>query len=325
MENKIDSGLQRIGAALVLAQKRAREEKDRADLCENLIRTLVNSNESMMQSIDETATSVSVSDQEWDLLQSILHDHPVPAASFSGRIILDEDSSLAGSIELPMDREITAQSQSVVQHGVDRISTVDISASCTRDASNDNSQDNIAVTSEDRRSIQHAAEESVRAHQAAAAEVENQYSNDCSHQNENNHTHRPKGSLKALRRYLKSQIRLYAKLFHRSLYSTSFQTVAGLMAGLILGGLLKDLNRSPHHIDTLLVSKDLQIKQLGDSVRKLQAQVAWNQYAASTLHLNAPMEPFVNMVQSHRTCATTTAVGFDVVSWLPSISVPVSV
>lgn len=79
----------RIGAALVLAQTRAREAKSRADRCENLVRALATTPE-MPGSVADLASAptlqTSLSSDDWDLLQSIVLEER-PSATYSGQVL----------------------------------------------------------------------------------------------------------------------------------------------------------------------------------------------------------------------------------------------
>jgi len=94
--------MRRIGSALLLAQNRAREEKERADRCESLLKVIVKSD--MVGSITEGAMSVTENDMlreslsldDWDLLQSLIQENrsdshmamsqvaPIPSATYAG-------------------------------------------------------------------------------------------------------------------------------------------------------------------------------------------------------------------------------------------------
>ena len=80
----------RIGAALVLAQTRARESKARADSCERLVRTLAAGTGELPASVADLPAApslqASMSSDDWDLLQSIVLEER-PSATYSGKVL----------------------------------------------------------------------------------------------------------------------------------------------------------------------------------------------------------------------------------------------
>jgi len=92
--------MRRIGSALLLAQNRAREEKERADRCESLLKIIVKSDmvsstQAGMPTENEMLRE-SLSLEDWDLLQSLIQenhsdDHMamsqvahIPSATYAG-------------------------------------------------------------------------------------------------------------------------------------------------------------------------------------------------------------------------------------------------
>ena len=111
----------RIGAALVLAQTRAREAKSRADRCENLVRALATTPE-MPGSVADLASAptlqTSLSSDDWDLLQSIVLEER-PSATYSGKVLPPPSQApeQQGEQQGEQQQQQQQQQQGEQQHG----------------------------------------------------------------------------------------------------------------------------------------------------------------------------------------------------------------